>query len=100
MVIKLRAHRFGSGPPISGTLVTTWDSYSILIPKQRYRCQNADCPHQSFLLNPAYKGRLPEIKEQIVNMGYVRDTGNFSANGRPSTKVYFAGQKIGVFKPL
>jgi hypothetical protein len=33
-------------------------------------------------------------------MGYVRDTGNFSANGRPSKKVYFAGQKMGIFKPL
>jgi transposase-like protein len=36
--------------------------------KQRYRCQNPDCPHQSFLLNPAYKGRLPEIKAQIIDM--------------------------------
>jgi transposase-like protein len=36
--------------------------------KQRYRCQNPDCPHQSFLLNPAYKGRLPKIKEQIIDM--------------------------------
>ena len=30
--------------------------------KQRYRCQNPDCSHQSFLLGPAYQGRLPEIK--------------------------------------
>jgi transposase-like protein len=30
--------------------------------KQRYRCQNPDCSHQSFLLDPAYRGRLPEIK--------------------------------------
>ena len=29
--------------------------------KQRYRCHNANCPHQSFLLHPAYKGRLPAI---------------------------------------
>src|SRR5688572_16450503 len=36
--------------------------------KQRYRCQNPDYPHQSFLLNPAYKGRLPDIKEQIIEM--------------------------------
>lgn len=36
--------------------------------KQRYRCQDPNCPHQSFLLNPAYKGRLPEIKEQMVDM--------------------------------
>ena len=46
--------------------------------KQRYRCQNPDCPHPSFLLNPAYKGRLPEIKEQIVDMALngnsIRDT--------------------------
>ena len=46
--------------------------------KQRYRCQNPDCPHHSFLLNPAYKGRLPEIKEQIIDMALngsgIRDT--------------------------
>jgi len=46
--------------------------------KQRYRCHNPDCPHQSFLLNPAYKGRLPEIKQQAIEMSLnasgVRDT--------------------------
>ena len=46
--------------------------------KQRYRCQNPNCPYQSFLLNPAYKGRLPEIKEQIIDMALngsgIRDT--------------------------
>jgi transposase-like protein len=46
--------------------------------KQRYRCQNLNCPHQSFLLNPAYKGRLPEIKTQIIDMALngsgIRDT--------------------------
>jgi transposase-like protein len=46
--------------------------------KQRYRCQNAACSHYSFVLNPAYKGRLPEIKEQIVDMTLngsgIRDT--------------------------
>ncbi len=46
--------------------------------KQRYRCHNLDCPHQSFLLNPAYKGRLPEIKAQIIDMALngsgIRDT--------------------------
>ena len=36
--------------------------------KQCYRCQNSDCPHQSFVLNPAYKGRLPDIKQQVVEM--------------------------------
>jgi transposase-like protein len=46
--------------------------------KQRYRCQNPHCSHQSFLLNPAYKGRLPEIKMQIIDMALngsgIRDT--------------------------
>ncbi len=46
--------------------------------KQRYRCQNPTCPHQSFLRNPAYKGRLPEIKAQIIAMALngrgMRDT--------------------------
>ena len=36
--------------------------------KQRYRCQNEECSHQSFLLDPAYKGRLPEIKQQGIEM--------------------------------
>jgi transposase-like protein len=46
--------------------------------KQRYRCHNPACAHQAFLLNPAYKGRLPEIKQQVVEMSLnasgVRDT--------------------------
>ena len=36
--------------------------------KQRYRCQNEECSHQSFLLDPAYKGRLPEIKQRIIEI--------------------------------
>ena len=46
--------------------------------KQRYRCQNEECSHQSFLLDPAYKGRLPEIKQQVIEMSLngsgIRDT--------------------------
>jgi transposase-like protein len=46
--------------------------------KQRYRCQNKNCSHYSFVLNPTHKGRLPEIKEQIVDMALngsgIRDT--------------------------
>jgi len=34
--------------------------------KQRYRCQNEQCSHQSFLLDPAYKGRLPAVKQQVI----------------------------------
>ena len=46
--------------------------------KQRYRCQNPDCSHQSFLLDPAYKGRLPEVKRQVIELSLngsgIRDT--------------------------
>jgi transposase-like protein len=36
--------------------------------QQRYRCQNAQCAHQSFLLDPAYKERLPEVKRQGIEL--------------------------------
>lgn len=46
--------------------------------KQRYRCQNPNCSHRSFLLEPTYKGRLPAIKQQVIDMSLngsgVRDT--------------------------
>ena len=46
--------------------------------KQRYRCQQPDCFHRSFVLEPAYNGRLPEIKAQIIDMALngsgIRDT--------------------------
>ena len=46
--------------------------------KQRYRCHNPDCSHQSFLLTSAYKGRSPEIKQQVIDLSLsgsgVRDT--------------------------
>src|ERR671914_1703068 len=46
--------------------------------KQRYRCQNPECSHQSFLRNPAYRGRLPAIKQQVIEMSLngrgIRDT--------------------------
>ena len=46
--------------------------------KQRYKCQNVDCPRYSFQLDMTYKGRLPEVKEQIIDMALngsgIRDT--------------------------
>jgi insertion element IS1 protein InsB len=46
--------------------------------KQRYRCQQAHCSHRSFVLEPTYNGRLPEIKAQIIDMALngsgIRDT--------------------------
>lgn len=45
---------------------------------QRYKCLNAQCPHYSFQLDLLYKGRSPEIKEQIIDMALngsgIRDT--------------------------
>ncbi len=45
---------------------------------QRYKCQNAHCPHYAFQLDLIYKGRAPAIKEQIVDMSLngsgIRDT--------------------------
>ena len=46
--------------------------------KQRYRCQNTDCSHYSFVLNPAYQAHRPEVKEQIIDLALngsgIRDT--------------------------
>jgi transposase-like protein len=35
---------------------------------QRYRCNNRDCPRTIFLLQYSDKGRLPAVKQQIVDM--------------------------------
>ena len=46
--------------------------------KQRYKCQNSDCPCYAFQLDLSYKGRSPEIKYQIIDMALngsgIRDT--------------------------
>ena len=46
--------------------------------KQRYRCQQPNCPAQTFILDYAYQGYLPEVKKQIVDMALngsgIRDT--------------------------
>lgn len=36
--------------------------------KQRYRCLNPACSHQSFLLDSAYKGRSPQVKQQVIEL--------------------------------
>jgi transposase-like protein len=45
---------------------------------QRYRCQQTTCAHRSFVLEPAYNGRLPQVKDQIIAMALngsgIRDT--------------------------
>ncbi len=46
--------------------------------KQRYLCQNQACSHQTFILDYSYRGRVPEVKQQIVDMALngsgIRDT--------------------------
>jgi transposase-like protein len=35
---------------------------------QRYRCKNLSCPQQTFLLEYRHRGRMPEVKQQILEM--------------------------------
>ena len=39
--------------------------------EQRYRCQNVDCERTIFLLRYHDIGRLPEVKQQIVDMALI-----------------------------
>ena len=36
--------------------------------KQRFLCKNSNCSRQTFILDYSYKGHLPEVKEQIIEM--------------------------------
>lgn len=36
--------------------------------KQRYRCQNDECPYSTFILKYSYPGRSREVKQKIVDM--------------------------------
>lgn len=46
--------------------------------KQRYLCQNEACPQQTFVLEYYHRGRLPQVKRQIIDMALngsgIRDT--------------------------
>lgn len=46
--------------------------------KQRYLCQNQACPVKTFILDYDYKGYLPKVKQQIIEMALngsgIRDT--------------------------
>jgi transposase-like protein len=35
---------------------------------QRYRCKQPSCPHQTFLVEYRHQGRIPEVKQQILEM--------------------------------
>jgi transposase-like protein len=36
--------------------------------KQRYRCKNANCASQTFLVEYSHQGRVPAVKQQIIEM--------------------------------
>jgi transposase-like protein len=46
--------------------------------EQRYRCNNPHCERRIFLLQYHHRGRLPQVKEQMVDMALngsgIRDT--------------------------
>jgi transposase-like protein len=46
--------------------------------KQRYLCRHTDCRRRSFIRDYSYRGYLPSIKQQIVDMAVngsgIRDT--------------------------
>lgn len=46
--------------------------------KQRYFCQDSECPRRTFVLQYTYAGYSPEVKQQIsdmaVNGSGIRDT--------------------------
>ena len=35
---------------------------------QRYRCKNPSCPQQTFLLEYRHQGRMPTVKQQMLEM--------------------------------
>ena len=45
---------------------------------QRYQCQNSQCARRSFLLHYHDRGRVPEVRRQVVDMAIngsgIRDT--------------------------
>ncbi len=46
--------------------------------EQRYLCNNINCEKKTFLLSYKYNGRLPEVKNKIIDMALngsgIRDT--------------------------
>ncbi len=46
--------------------------------KQRYRCENPECPRRTFILNHSHPGRTKEVKQKIIEMSHngsgIRDT--------------------------
>ena len=45
---------------------------------QRYQCQNGQCERRIFLLHYQHRGRVPEVRRQVVDMALngsgIRDT--------------------------
>lgn len=54
--------------------------------KQRYRCQNEACSHQTFIRDYSYRAYLPEVKQQMIDLAVngsgIRDTGRVLRVGK------------------
>lgn len=54
--------------------------------KQRYRCQNDACSHQTFIRDYSYRAYLPEVKQQMIDMAVngrgIRDTARVLGVGK------------------
>jgi insertion element IS1 protein InsB len=69
---------------------------------QRYRCQNDRCERRIFLLQYQDRGRIPEIRRQVVDMAMngsgVRDTARVLRIS-PTTVIAVLKKKPPCFKP-
>ena len=53
-------------PHCHGTEVSKYGKSPV--GKQRYLCQNKNCPYRTFVLTQTYPGMTREVKQQIVKM--------------------------------
>ena len=70
---------------------------------QRYRCHNTDCPRHIFLLHYQNQGRLPAVKQQMVDMALngsgIRDTARV-LRVSPTTVINTLQKKESILQPV
>src|SRR2546430_3575205 len=67
--------------------------YTTLFRSQRYRCNNTDCPRHIFLLHYQNQGRLPAVKQQMVDMT-LNGSGSRDTADRKSTRLNSSHSQI------
>ena len=50
--------------------------------KQRYRCQEPDCPTKPFMLKYRYQAYEPGIKEQVIDMAHMAAASWYGAGNK------------------